>query len=208
MKTHTSEYYYASAEPTWSNQYLWPPLRDILESRLQAGNRIMDLGCGGGATAAMLAESGFSVTAVDPSVTGIRVATEAYPGVRFAERSAYDDLSDEFGEFDAVISLEVVEHCCWPRLFAKSVLSLLRPGGLAVISTPFHGYWKNLALALAGRFDVHWSPLWDGGHIKFWSENTLRALLDEVGFVDIEFQRVGRIPPLARSMIATARKSK
>jgi len=208
MKTHTSEYYYASAEATWSNQYLWPPLRDILESHLQAGKRIMDLGCGGGATAAMLAESGFSVTAVDPSVTGILAATEAYPKVRFAERSAYDDLSDEFGEFDAVISLEVVEHCYWPRLFAKTILSLLRPGGLAVISTPFHGYWKNLALALAGRFDVHWSPLWDGGHIKFWSENTLHALLDEVGFVDIKFQRVGRIPPLAKSMIATARNSK
>jgi len=166
----------------------------------------MDLGCGGGATAAMMAESGFSVTGVDPSESGIRVATKAYPTVRFAERSAYDDLSGEFGTFDAVISLEVVEHCYWPRLFAKNVLSLLRPGGLAVLSTPFHGYWKNLALALAGKFDVHWSPLWDGGHIKFWSENTFRELLDEVGFVNIQFQRIGRIPPLAKSMIATARK--
>lgn len=166
----------------------------------------MDLGCGGGATAAMVAELGYSVTAVDPSKTGIRVATAAYPAVRFAERSAYDDLSSEFGEFDAVISLEVIEHCYWPRLFAKTILSLLRPGGLAIISTPFHGYWKNLALAIAGKFDTHWSPLWDGGHIKFWSEKTLHALLDEVGLVDVEFQRVGRIPPLAKSMIATAWK--
>lgn len=208
MKDYISQYSYTSAEATWSNQYLWPPLRNIVQARLQSGNRIMELGCGGGATAAMVSELGFSVIAVDPSKAGIRVATEAYPTVRFAERSAYDDLLSEFGEFDAVISLEVVEHCYWPRRFAKTIFTLLRPGGLAIISTPFHGYWKNLALAIAGKFDVHWSPLWDGGHIKFWSENTFHTLLDEVGLVDIEFQRVGRIPPLAKSMIATAWKPK
>ncbi len=208
MQNVSSEYRYTSAEPTWSDQYLWPPLSEIVLSHLKPGDKIIDVGCGGGATAAKLSEQRFKVTAVDPSSTGIRVATEAYPKVRFAERSAYDDLASEFGEFDAVVSLEVVEHCYWPRLFATNVFGLLRPGGLAVISTPFHGYWKNLALALAGKFDAHWSPLWDGGHIKFWSENTLRALLGEAGFVDIGFRRVGRIPPLAKSMIAIARKPK
>ena len=59
----------------------------------------------------MMAELGFSVTAVDPSPSGILVAMETYPDVKFAERSAYDDLRSEFGEFDAVVSLEVVEHC-------------------------------------------------------------------------------------------------
>ena len=70
---------------------------------------------------AMMAELGFSVTAVDPSVSGILVAKETYPDVKFSERSAYDDLRSEFGEFDAVVSLEVVEHCYWPRLFAQTV---------------------------------------------------------------------------------------
>lgn len=206
MQNISADYRYASADPTWSNQYLWPPLREIVLSHLKPGDEIMDVGCGGGATSAMLADMGFLVTGVDPSTTGICVAEESHPKIRFAERSAYDDLANEFGEFDAVVSLEVVEHCYWPRLFAANVIDLLRPGGLAVISTPFHGYWKNLALALTGTFDAHWAPLWDGGHIKFWSRNTLRALLDETGFVDIEFRRIGRIPPLAKSMIAIARK--
>lgn len=166
----------------------------------------MDLGCGNGATAGMLVEQGYAVTGVDPSTTGISVAEKAYPRAKFARRTAYDDLAGEFGEFDAVVSLEIVEHCYWPRKFAGNVVTLLRPGGLAVISTPFHGYWKNLALALAGKFDAHWSPLWDGGHIKFWSERTLRALLEEAGLVDIAFRRVGRIPALAKSMIAISRK--
>jgi 2-polyprenyl-6-hydroxyphenyl methylase/3-demethylubiquinone-9 3-methyltransferase len=155
----------------------------------------------------MLSALGFEVVGIDPSSSGIGIASRSFPSVRFFERSAYDDLRAEFGEFDAVVSLEVVEHCYAPRAYAKTVFSLLRPGGTALISTPFHGYWKNLALALSGHFDAHWSPLWDGGHIKFWSEKTLRSLLDEVGFAHIGFHRIGRIPPFAKSMMAVATRA-
>ena len=75
---------------------------------------------------------------------------------------------------------------------------------MAIISTPYHGYWKNLALAITGKMDAHFTALWDHGHIKFWSMKTLSELLYEAGFVNIRFERVGRIPPLAKSMIAVA----
>ena len=44
--------------------------------------------------------------------------------------------------------------------------------------------------------------LWDHGHIKFWSMATLSELLREAGFQQIRFLRVGRVPVLAKSMIA------
>jgi 2-polyprenyl-6-hydroxyphenyl methylase/3-demethylubiquinone-9 3-methyltransferase len=78
--------------------------------------------------------------------------------------------------------------------------------GVAVISTPYHGYWKNLAQALTGKMDGHFTALWDHGHIKFWSMRTLGELLREAGFVDVRFERVGRVPALAKSMVAVARK--
>lgn len=206
MENLSSAYRYDSAGPRWASRYLWPPVRELLVSRLGAGARIIDVGCGNGATAAMLAELGFDVVGIDPSSTGTEVARRAYPHLRFAERSAYDDLAAEFGQFDAAVSLEVVEHCYWPRVFARNLFALLRPGGLAIVSTPFHGYWKNVALAVSGKLDAHWAPLWDGGHIKFWSERTLRQLLEEIGFAEIGFRRAGRIRPLAKSMIAVARR--
>lgn len=79
-------------------------------------------------------------------------------------------------------------------------------GGAAILSTPYHGYWKNLAMALSGKMDAHFTALWDHGHIKFWSINTLTALLEEAGLRDLHFERVGRFPALAKSMIAVARK--
>ena len=90
--------------------------------------------------------------------------------------------------------------------YAATLFALLEPGGTAIVSTPYHGYWKNLALALSGKMDAHFTALWDYGHIKFWSVATLTRLLAEAGFVDIRFQRVGRIPALAKSMIAIARR--
>lgn len=206
MHEISSSYGYGSTEPSWSNRYLWPPLIRFIKSNIKPGARILDVGCGSGATSGMLAKLGYAVVGVDPSRSGIALAQAAFPDVVFAQRSAYDDLAGEFGEFDAVISLEVVEHCFSPRVYASNIRDALRPGGIAVISTPFHGYWKNLALALTNKFDFHWSPLWDGGHIKFWSERTISALLFEAGFTDISIERVGRIPPLAKSMLVSASK--
>jgi 2-polyprenyl-6-hydroxyphenyl methylase/3-demethylubiquinone-9 3-methyltransferase len=105
-----------------------------------------------------------------------------------------------------VLSLEVVEHVYFPRKYASTLFSLVEPGGVAIISTPYHSYMKNLALALSGKMDAHFTALWDNGHIKFWSKRTLTSLLEEAGFVDIEFVLAGRIAPLAKSMIAIARR--
>lgn len=54
--------------------------------------------------------------------------------------------------------------------------------------------------------DAHFTALWDHGHIKFWSMKTLTLLLEEAGFRDIRFERLGRIPALAKSMVAVVRK--
>ena len=70
---------------------------------------------------------------------------------------------------------------------AKTLYDLAESSGTAIVSTPYHGYWKNLALAITGRMDAHFTALWDHGHIKFWSMKTLGALLFEAGFRDISF---------------------
>lgn len=155
---------------------------------------------------ALLHQNGYQVVGVDPSGEGVAQAHAAYPELQVQVGSAYDDLATEYGSFPVVVSLDVVEHCLFPRKYAQTLFSLVEEGGMAILSTPYHGYWKNLALALSGAMDRHFTALWDGGHIKFWSMRTLRTLLQEAGFYSIRFLRVGRIPPVAKTMIAIARK--
>ena len=74
-----------------------------------------------------------------------------------------------------------------------------------MISTPYHGYLKNLVMAATGKMDAHFTVLWDGGHIKFWSRKTLTQLLEEFGFEVIGFKGSGRFPYIWKSMFIRAR---
>jgi 2-polyprenyl-6-hydroxyphenyl methylase/3-demethylubiquinone-9 3-methyltransferase len=205
--TQARGYHYVDAGHNCSHAYLLPAvIRALGRLSWRGEKRVFDLGCGNGSVARTLTDRGYRVTGVDPSALGIEQANQANPDLDLHLGSAYDDLAERFGTFPAVTSLEVVEHVYDPRTYARCVFSLLEPGGTAVISTPYHGYWKNLAIALTDKTDHHVNPLWDHGHIKFWSIKTLSQLLGEAGFVDLRFERVGRIKPLAKSMIAIARK--
>ena len=201
-------YQYSNAGLSHSHGYLLPAIIKILNNLNLTENkkRLFELGCGNGSVAHNLSRQGWDVTGVDPSEDGIRLAQVNYPDLKLKSGSAYDDLESEYGKFPVVLSLEVVEHVYDPRHYASTVFELLQEGGTAVLSTPYHGYWKNLALALTGQMDKHFTALWDHGHIKFWSMNTLGELLQETGFVDLRFKRVGRVAPLAKSMIVIARK--
>ena len=196
---------YSDAHALVSHEYLLPKVCAIIDG-LAAGKptRIFDVGAGNGSVANELCRGGHQVTGVDPSATGVAQANKAYPAIRIELGSAYDDLAQRYGRFPVVLSLEVIEHLLYPRRLARTAFDLLEPGGTLILSTPYHGYLKNVALALSGRMDAHFTALWDGGHVKFWSFRTLRALLLEAGFVSVRFHRVGRVPPLAKSMIAVA----
>ena len=202
-------YRYSDGGQTCAHAYLLPVVFAIIEGEVRrrgAGARVFDLGCGNGVVASAIAKRGLTVTGVDPSTEGIDQAKRNYPDLSLHIGSAYDDLAAAYGQFDILVSLEVVEHVYAPRDYARSAYQLLRPGGLAIISTPYNGYLKNLAIAALGGFDRHVTALWDHGHIKFWSVKTLTTLLGEAGFNEIKFSFAGRVPWLAKSMIACARR--
>jgi 2-polyprenyl-3-methyl-5-hydroxy-6-metoxy-1,4-benzoquinol methylase len=201
-----SEYQYRNANAGWAHSYLLAPvLREVTSI---APERVFEIGAGSGFVASRIAELGTEVVAIEPSESGVEQCRRNHPQVRIDLGSAYDNLADKYGQFPLVLSLEVVEHLYSPRLFAKAVHDLLLPGGTCIISTPYHGYWKNLVLAASGKMDDHFTALWDGGHIKFWSAQTITQLLSEAGLGVQRIERVGRIPALAKSMIVVATRPK
>jgi len=170
------------------------------------GARILDTGCGNGALAGELLKLGYRVTGVDASESGIAICRQAYPQAAFHVASITDaTLPDGIGSgYDSIIAAEVIEHLYAPAAFLANSRRLLKPGGSLIISTPYHGYVKNLAMALAGVMDRHFQPRVEGGHIKFWSRATLDRALRAAGFTPSAFTGVGRIPGLWKSMVVRA----
>jgi 2-polyprenyl-3-methyl-5-hydroxy-6-metoxy-1,4-benzoquinol methylase len=209
-----ARYRWTDAVPEASHGYLDTAVFRAIHDRFdglsscQPQTRIFDAGCGNGALLARLHAAGVTTAGCELSPEGVAIARGMLgPAVRVECMSVYDDLAASFGgDWDAVVSTEVVEHLFAPRQFVQRIRGLLRPGGVFVLSTPYHGYLKNLALAASGRMDAHFTALWDGGHIKFWSYRTLRALLAEAGFEDFRFYGAGRLPWLWKSMVVSCRK--
>ncbi|MGV8879830.1 MAG: class I SAM-dependent methyltransferase [Sphingobacteriaceae bacterium] len=201
------DYGYENANRCHAHRYLYSPLLTFLKDYPQA--KILDLGCGNGALVSWLLEKGFDAYGTDASEKGIRIASEKHPGRFYIQDLSRDHLPDELREisFDVVISTEVIEHLYDPRTFIRFCKQLFRnkSNGCLLISTPYHGYLKNLALSLFNHWDQHLNPLWDGGHIKMWSKKTLIKLLEEEGFQVTAFYGCGRLPYFWKSMMIKAK---
>jgi len=168
---------------------------------------VLDLGCGNGWFTAALSRCGFDVTGLDISSSGIEIARRAYPELSLQLADAMLPPEPAMRErFDAVVALETVDHVARPRLLLQHAWQMLRPGGLLVVSVPYHGYLKNLGLALSGRFDLRLQALEDHGRLKFFSRQTLMALVADCGFVNLECQPLGRVRVVARSILVAARR--
>lgn len=205
-----SSYGWESTEAPVSCNYLAPQVLELLKG--SGARRVLDLGSGNGQLCKQLSEHGYDAVGVEFDREGVQLARQSHPALKFYNYGVQDDpqelLTAERGAlFDAVVSTEVVEHLFAPHLLPRYAQAVLRDKGLLIVSTPYHGYLKNLALSVMDHWDQHHTPLWHGGHIKFWSRRTLTRLLEEHGFRVERFQGVGRMPYLWKSMILTARKS-
>ncbi len=181
--------------------------RPIVQQLVKAvAHTVLDLGCGSGWFSAALDRCGFAVTGIDNSEASLNLARRHYPHLGFHRADVTQPLDACFaGRFDAVVAVDVIDHMPLPRKLIEAALSALKPGGLLIITSNFHGYSKNVALALAGRFDSRWDPLLDHGKVKFFSRATLTSLLCEFELRDLHFETAGRIPMFARSMLVAAR---
>jgi 2-polyprenyl-3-methyl-5-hydroxy-6-metoxy-1,4-benzoquinol methylase len=199
------EYPYKDSDLTNAHSFLMGPLLSMLPKPAAPQGkklRVLDLGCGNGSLSNAIGRQGYEVVGIEESAQGVEIATKSFPDCHFIQASIYDLPYDALpNSFDAVISVEVIEHLFYPRQLVRAAKKCLKPNGILIITTPYHGYFKNFVLSVSGKMDAHLHALWDGGHIKFFSVKTLSGLLETEGYHRFEFKFAGRLPYLWKSML-------
>ncbi len=119
------------------------------------GKKVCDLPCGAGAFSARLGKLGAQVKAVDIEAVepfyfdpARRVLADANCTLPFAD-----------GEFDAMVSIEGIEHLENPSFFMRECARLVKPGGLVFISTPNVDSYRSRRSAHIHGFHKYFKPV-------------------------------------------------
>jgi 2-polyprenyl-3-methyl-5-hydroxy-6-metoxy-1,4-benzoquinol methylase len=190
-------------EELWERlpEELQPPDRAprlaFLRAHVQPGETVLDLGCGDGWMTAELAALGARPTGVEIARAAVERAQRRHPQLTFALAPIDGPLPMQDNAFDVVWSSEVIEHVADTARWLSEVRRVLKPKGRLLLTTPNH---SRLRLLVAG-IELYSEPL--GDHLHLYSARSLREVLHEFGFDEIEVRGAGG-PPLARRIL-TAR---
>jgi len=148
------------------------------------GDRVLDVGCGSGVIADVLASLGADVTAIDANPAAIAYARSAYdrPNLRFEEKAVYD-LAVDPESIDRIYCLELIEHldAAQGADLLSSLRKALRPGGMLFLTTPnYRGTWPALEIMM-DRLRLA-APLAGHQHISRFTRALLRRRLSDAGF--------------------------
>lgn len=169
----------------------------------------LDVGCGNGAITKKISKHFKSTHGIDTSKDGISFANKNNNNnnIEFSCESI-DDLLLKNKRFNFVSTIEVIEHVYDPFHFMNGLYNITENGGYVLISTPYHGYFKNLLISLLNLNDKHYTVSWPHGHIKFFSVKTLTELINRYNFSIESVNFSGRFYPFSHSMIFVLKKNK
>jgi SAM-dependent methyltransferase len=155
--------------------------------------RVLDLGCATGHTARGFVAQGCTVVGVDRDEAAAEKAGEALEQLVVGDLDTLD-LVDTFGErsFDAVVYDDVLGALRDPRGSLRQARRLLRPGGTLVTSVHNVGHGDVRLALLTGHWDYAQSGPLDEAHLRFYTHDSIRRLLQTSGFAVVDTRRIER----------------
>jgi 2-polyprenyl-6-hydroxyphenyl methylase/3-demethylubiquinone-9 3-methyltransferase len=171
--------------------------REATSIRPLTGLSVVDLGCGGGLVCEPLARMGATVTAIDGAAEAIAVAQQhsVLAGLEIDYQCmTAEELVQSGRRFDAVVSLEVIEHVADVPLYLASIHALLKPGGLTILSTLNRTAQSWLTAIVGAEYVLRLLPRGTHDWQKFLTPEELSERLLAAGFTSPHVQGLSYDP--------------
>lgn len=169
-------------------------MRDVLAAVLppHPDELVIDVGCGPGANIAALADQ-YSCIGIDNAPAAIAHAQERFAGVRFVHGDAPQDLGDDASAASAYLLMDVLEHVEDDRGLLASLVDVLQPGGIVLITVP-----ADMRL---------WSEQDERiGHYRRYDPASVRALWSELPVSEVMLSPFNaRLYPVVRAVRTASR---
>jgi len=149
--------------------------------------RFLDVGCSSGALLQVAKRCDFSVHGVEPAEKAAHTASQLADVDVFTGFLADAHYPDH--HFDIITLFEVIEHLTDPIAITQEMMRILKPGGILLIGTNNADSWSYQAL---GNRCEYLDIKKHGGHISFFTPNSMRKLAEQSGMrvINISTKRV------------------
>lgn len=155
------------------NNFTYRIILDVIDKYLNSSKDILDIGCGAGTLCLYAASKGNNVYGIDIAHNSITACKKSARQLQLEKRAKFEvmDFPKEVpkGKFDLIFFFEVIEHLKDDQKALNTIHSLLKKGGIAIISTPS----KNAPMYKMGKateFDKR------VGHLRRY---TIKELVDQ-----------------------------
>lgn len=161
-----------------ANRFRYKLVRKFVNSYLNDGDEILDVGCGSGVLIEKISKwnGNLKLTGIDIAETEVKKATNLYPQHTFKtlnfERDTYRNK-----KFDGIICSEVIEHIPNDEIFLQNIYKNLKEGGFLYITTQS-----------GPRYRMDREIL---GHLRHYKLTELESKLIGSGFTVVESRHEG-----------------
>lgn len=163
----------------WDPDSEFKPLHEINPLRLDwidrhagiSGQKVLDVGCGGGILSESMAQRGALVTGIDLSDKALGVARlhllESGNTVDYQKISAEELADQSAGRFDIVTCMEMLEHVPNPASTVAACAALVKPGGHVFFSTINRNAKAYLLAVIGAEYVLKMLPKGTHDYAKF-----------------------------------------
>lgn len=164
-------------------------------------DNILEMGCSTGDSSSEFVMTGHNVTGIDMDDEKLFIAKNR--GIKILKLDLNNNLPLNHESYSTIFAFDIMEHLNNPGNLVKEAYRILKKGGKFYASVPYFGLLKRIFISIF-KFDMVFG--YEDPHIRFFSENMFRKILEDNDFKVEKIYKLGRVYPFYKNMMAICRK--